>query len=373
MTSASVQFAAASALTLFTTAQSVLIELVKVDGHIPFHIPSAVLYTELVKLFVALLIWSWQCRKLEYTGLENLRLTGAIAFAVPATLFIVQNNVTYHAMQLLDPPTYQLWACFKLIPTGLLSRLCLGQRRSKVQWCALLLLALGMATTKLDLKADTLRGTHDAHAGNRVIVQQLKGIGWMLLNGCLSATSGVANEWLIKVQDPKAPLMLKNAQVYAFGVLASIGLWRSPAAGGLDGFSGLACFIVVLNAATGFSVSVVLKYTDNLVKGFSTSAAVLLATIVATLCCTFEVSHPFAVGVLVVTCSFYLYFGEHNKVLLEGVTDASINALACSTADKRSAQMSVSDEEESLVQLVPAAESCNDGNMPSARPSARLV
>ena len=73
----------------------------------------------------------------------------------------------------------------------------------------------------------------------------------MLLNGCLSATSGVANEWLIKVQDPKAPLMLKNAQIYFFGVLVGVSSWRSPARGGLKGFdSKLACFIVLLNAAT---------------------------------------------------------------------------------------------------------------------------
>ena len=41
-----VQFVAASVLTIFTTAQSALVEMVKVDGRIPFHTPSAVLYTE---------------------------------------------------------------------------------------------------------------------------------------------------------------------------------------------------------------------------------------------------------------------------------------------------------------------------------------
>eukprot|EP00966_Prymnesium_polylepis_P306408 7080365-Prymnesium_polylepis.1 len=363
-TSAGVQLAAASMLTLFTTAQSVLVELVKVDGHIPFHTPSAVLYTELVKLCVALAVWGWQYPTLEYTGLENMRLSSVLAFAVPATLFIVQNNVTYRAMSLLDPPTYQLWACFKLIPTGLLSRVCLGQRRSTVQWCALLLLALGMAVTKLDVSRAVVS---DAAADSaQQDLRVVRGIGWMLLNGCLSATSGVANEWLIKVQDPRAPLMLKNAQIYAFGVLVSAPTWRPPAKGGLEGFSRLACFILLINAATGFSVSVVLKYTDNLVKGFSTSAAVLLATLVATLCCTFQITQAFTVGVLVVTCSFYLYFGDHNRLLLEGAPDASINAIATCVADKRSAQPT-GDEESGLLGSAgapSAAEACS----PSPRP-----
>ena len=58
-----------------------------------------------------------------------------------------------------------------------------------------------------------------------------------------------------------------------------------------------------------------LKYADVLVKGFSTSAAVLLAAIASTLCCGFVVTPPFAVGLAVVCCSFYLYFGPHNTVL----------------------------------------------------------
>ena len=52
-------------------------------------------------------------------------------------------------MQLLDPPTFQLWACSP-IPVGVASRLVLGKRLSPVQWTALALLALGMANTTLD-------------------------------------------------------------------------------------------------------------------------------------------------------------------------------------------------------------------------------
>ena len=49
------------------------------------------------------------------------------------------------SMARLDPPTFQLWACFKLIPVGLASRAVLGKRLSPVQWTALALLALGMS------------------------------------------------------------------------------------------------------------------------------------------------------------------------------------------------------------------------------------
>ena len=41
---------------------------------------------------------------------------------MPAILFIIQNNLVYLALSLLDPPTFQLWACWKLIPAGIFSR-----------------------------------------------------------------------------------------------------------------------------------------------------------------------------------------------------------------------------------------------------------
>ena len=117
-------------------------------------------------------------------------------------------------------------------------------------------------------------------------------------------------------------------QIYFFGVLVSLPSWRPPTSGGFNGFGPLACFILVINAATGFSVSFVLKYTDNLVKGFSTSAAVLLATIVSTMCCSFQITQAFTVGVLIVSSSFYLYFGHQNKMLLDCAADSGINAIA---------------------------------------------
>lgn len=54
-----------------------------------------------------------------------------------------------------------------------------------------------MATTKL-----TARAGHGTW-------RQTQGIGVLLINGCLSGASGVTNEYLIKLSDPRAPLMFK--------------------------------------------------------------------------------------------------------------------------------------------------------------------
>ena len=167
-------------------------------------------------------LWLRERPSLEYDGLSGWQFTPFLLFAIPALLFIVQNNAVFLAMELLDPPTFQLWACFKVIPVGVLARVALGQRRSRVQWAALLLLALGMAVT-------TLGAEKSKHGLSRLgTSRQARGILVLVANGCLSATSGILNEWLIKYQDPKAPLMFKNAQLYFFGILvAAVGLiWK---------------------------------------------------------------------------------------------------------------------------------------------------
>ena len=251
------QVTLAVALCLIATAQPLLLETAKRGngGQTPFHAPSAVFYTEAIKVVIALSTWMWQCRTASYTGLENFKPTSMLAFALPAVLFAVQNNLVYVAMQALDPPTFQLWACFKLIPVGVLSSLVLERRLTRVQWIALLLLAIGMAVTTQG-GGSGRRGEGDANGP--ATKRQLRGIAVLVVNGCLSGLSTVFNEWLIKFQDPKArtvceygnpyllinllfcarvfpydvltmslraarcsqaPLMFKNLQIYVFGTL----------------------------------------------------------------------------------------------------------------------------------------------------------
>jgi len=61
----------------------------------------------------------------------------------------------------------------------------------------------------------------------------------------------------------------------------------------------------------------VLKYADNLTKGFSTSASVLLASVASSVAFGFVPSRAFLLGAAVVCIAFYLYFGAHNAVLLQ--------------------------------------------------------
>ena len=59
-----VQLALALTLCIIATIQPLLMELAKRGngGHTPFHTPSAVFYTEAIKLVIALCTWGYQAR-----------------------------------------------------------------------------------------------------------------------------------------------------------------------------------------------------------------------------------------------------------------------------------------------------------------------
>ena len=171
--------------------------------------------------------------------------------------------------------------------------------------------AFSRGTLRGALRGGAARG---AGGGRHQSANVVRGIATLVFNGCLSGLSTVLNEWLIKFQDPRAPLMFKNLQIYLWGSFICAAGASPSTVGQL--LAPLPALIVLTNACAGLCVSAVLKYCDSLVKGFSTSVSVLLAMGCSSLLFEFRLTRPFSIGVAVVCCSFYLYFGAFNARLL---------------------------------------------------------
>lgn len=65
--------------------------------------------------------------------------------------------------------------------------------------------------------------------------------------------------------------------------------------------------IVFLQAFSGLVVAVVVKYADNILKGFATSAAIILSCIASMYFFDFQLSLQFAVGAFLVILATYMY------------------------------------------------------------------
>jgi solute carrier family 35 (UDP-sugar transporter), member A1/2/3 len=77
--------------------------------------------------------------------------------------------------------------------------------------------------------------------------------------------------------------------------------------GALFGYDSLVWTLVILQSFGGLMVALVIKYADNIVKGFATSASIVLASIVSMFAFDFVITWQFALGTTLVITSVWLY------------------------------------------------------------------
>lgn len=75
----------------------------------------------------------------------------------------------------------------------------------------------------------------------------------------------------------------------------------------LRGFDAFVWYLVLLQAAGGLIVAVVVKYADNILKGFATSVAIVILCIASIYIFDFVLTVQFAIGTILVIGSIFLY------------------------------------------------------------------
>ena len=141
------------------------------------------------------------------------------------------------------------------------------------------------------------------------------GIGAIALACFCSGFAGVYFEKLLKGSGAKseASLWMKNCQMYFFCTLVAVVLsFLKDGAGIMErgffhGYTRTVYFLVCFQTLGGLMISLVMKYTDNIIKNFGSAAAILLATIGSHLIFGTHIGHFFALGTLMVAGSSFLY------------------------------------------------------------------
>ena len=240
-------------------------------------------------------------------NMESLKLL------VPALLYLIQNNLLFVALKNLSVPVYQVLNQGKLFTTAFFSRLLLDKKISYCQYFSLLMLATGVVIVQQSANKD--------HANDTSSTQD-DGNPWVgffaVLASCL--TSGFATVYFEKVLKQKSATK-KQLSVYARNMqLAfwSIGLgvfpifmtgdWEKVKTNGLfQGYNSIVFTIIVFQAITGLLVGYVMKYADAVLKGFATSVAVVLATILSIAIFNDNVNELFLVGATLVVLAVRTY------------------------------------------------------------------
>lgn len=129
---------------------------------------------------------------------------------------------------------------------------------------------------------------------------------------CLS--SGFAGVYFEKIlKGSSASVWVRNVQLGIFGtVLGMLGLWWNDGAaiaerGFLFGYTDMVWCVIFNQAFGGLLVAVVVKYADNILKGFATSFSIIVSTVTSIYLFSFHVDLLFTAGAGLVIGAVYMY------------------------------------------------------------------
>jgi len=267
---------------------------------------TAVVCAEVVKLVISLICLRGELQEnfLSYV-MEEVFSSDTLLLAVPGLLYTVQNNLLFVALSNLQAAVYQVTYQLKIITTALMSRLLLGKSLNQNQTASLGLLTVGVALVQL---ANTSSSGQGPSTGQRPML----GLGCVLIACMTSGFAGVYTEKVIK-HGRQVSLFTRNIQLALFGILLGLAgvlvsdLEQVSRNGFFHGYNAMVWFVILTQAGGGLMIAVVMKYADNILKGFATSISIVLSSYLSTMLFDFSLSFLFVVGASIVIGAVFLY------------------------------------------------------------------
>lgn len=218
--------------------------------------------------------------------------------AVPAILYVIQNNLQYVAASNLDVATFQVTYQMKILTTAFFSVLLLRKRLSRTKWLALVMLAVGVGIVQIQSTsapshpAPSHAGSHHDHKdlGARApqdepiiiatrVMHPLRGFIAVILACMTSGLAGVYFEFILKSSSGSSPppdLWVRNTQLSLFSLVPALvpilfGGSNDPTLSWLGGvinkfqnFNGWAIGTILTQTFGGLVTAIVIRYSDNI-------------------------------------------------------------------------------------------------------------
>lgn len=247
-----------------------------------------------------------------------------LKLAVPAGIYTLQNNLLYVALSNLDAATYQVTYQIKILTTALFSvSLLKGKSLGLHQWLSLLLLMAGVTLVQWPTKHEGASELKVVSAGSQFV-----GLAAVLMACVSSGFAGVYFEKILK--ETKQTIWVRNIQLGLFSFVFGLGgmlvydLQRVRQSGVFQGYNSITCTVVVLQALGGLIVAVVIKYADNILKGFAASLSIIFSTLMSYfLLNDFTPTGLFFSGGFLVIVATFLYGSEPGRCRLTPIISSS--------------------------------------------------
>ncbi|KAG2176535.1 hypothetical protein INT44_007198 [Umbelopsis vinacea] len=298
------------------------------------YLPSmVVLLSELLKSFVCVSILALYLPERNFTSLRRVlyrELIGnsreMLKLSIPALLYLIQNNLQFIASSNLDPATFQVTYQLKILTTALFSVMMLRKTLNPLKWMSLVMLTIGIGLVQVSTNTSSPADEGQNNVQGLVAVLSaciLSGLAGVYFEKLLKAPNnrsklddlqekGKANSIALVPED--AQLWVRSLQLSVWSTFLALFLtviWKDGKEvleyGPFRNFTPVVWLLVAVHALGGIIVGIVVKYADNILKGFATSVSILLSTALSVLLMNFAITGVFLLGTSLVVAATYLY------------------------------------------------------------------
>ena len=245
-------------------------------------------------------------------------------YLVLGLLYAILNNLVFVTLLYIDPGSMEVIGQLKIPLTAYMLYKVFHKRYRRMQIIGLSIITLGAVMVRLEL-VQCLIGHQEE---NSVCASAPIGVSLILVMCLLSSCAGVANEYLLKMEEENGSLFWQNVQLYASTMLFNMlnvvfrnrnnsDFWVLEKM--FEGYSWITWLLVFNIALVGIVVSLTLKYADNIVHVVGTALAMVFSMLFTVIMTEYVLQVYAGIGIVMVLCGGLLYFG-----LLCGDSDDTI-------------------------------------------------
>ncbi|KAJ7481122.1 nucleotide-sugar transporter-domain-containing protein [Mycena galericulata] len=261
--------------------------------------------------------------------------------SIPAILYVVQNSLQFVAISNLPVASYQVTYQMKILTTAAFSVAMLRRKLTPTKWLSLFFLAIGVGIVQIQtssvgqvVKNVAVGSAHDSAPLHIHVMSPLKGFGAVTAACFTSGLAGVYFEMVLK--NSRADLWVRNVQLSLFSLIpallpvlySSASPHTAPSRGLLldvfRNFGSWAWATVAIQVFGGLVTAVVIKYSDNILKGFATSLSIVLSFLASVALFHFRITPSFVIGATTVLCATWMYNQPPGKEPLAIVSLAGV-------------------------------------------------
>lgn len=210
----------------------------------------------------------------------------------------------------------------KILTTAAFSVALLRKKMTQTKWLSLFFLAIGVGIVQIQTasidrvvpKNMPVGSAHESAPLHIHVMSPLKGFGAVTAACFTSGLAGVYFEMVLK--NSKADLWVRNVQLSLFSLIPALlpilYSSRPPNSQGffLDlfrHFGGWAWATVGIQVFGGLVTAIVIKYSDNILKGFATSLSIIFSFLASVALFDFRITPSFVIGASTVLWATWMY------------------------------------------------------------------